>query len=135
MSAFVAVRTAVSGMCPSALFRERHYNPKIPYGIGLCGRGLQCEAPAASTVGDNMALKTIRALALSSALALPGMAHAAAASPSADYQAIVKDFFDAQWKLHPTAATATGLHNWDNQLDDVSAAAHTREVTLLKGFR
>jgi hypothetical protein len=104
----------------------------------LSSGGGWCEAPARfELVGEIMALKTIRALALCSAmLAIPAAAQAAApASATAAYQAIVKDFFDAQWKLHPTFATGTGLHTWDNQLDDVSAAAHAKEVTLLKGFR
>ncbi|MBS0274644.1 MAG: DUF885 domain-containing protein [Proteobacteria bacterium] len=81
-----------------------------------------------------MALKTIRALAFcSAALLLPAAAHAASATAS--YRAIVKDYFDAQWKLHPTAATATGLHSWDAQIDDVSAAAHAKEVTILKSLK
>jgi len=84
-----------------------------------------------------MALKTIRALAFCSAAVLASTvaAGAAPAAATASYQAIVKDYFAAQWTLHPTAATATGLHNWDNQIDDVSAAAHTKEVALLKGFK
>jgi len=87
-------------------------------------------------MGENMALKAIRALAFcSAALMLPVAAHAAATSATASYQAIVKDYFDAQWKLHPTAATSTGLHNWDDQLDDVSAAAHAKEVTILKDIK
>ncbi|HEY5336915.1 MAG TPA: DUF885 domain-containing protein [Rhizomicrobium sp.] len=81
-----------------------------------------------------MRFATIRALVLCSAaaLAISGTASAAPPSATASYQAAVKDYFDTQWKLHPTAATATGLHNWDDQIDDVSAAAHTKEVTLLK---
>ncbi|HUB84085.1 MAG TPA: hypothetical protein VL971_00215, partial [Rhizomicrobium sp.] len=80
---------------------------------------------------------TIRALILGSAAALTLMRAASAApvSATASYQAAVKDYFDAQWQLHPTAATATGLHNWDNRLDDMSAAAHAKEVTILTGLK
>ncbi|HSC60821.1 MAG TPA: DUF885 family protein, partial [Rhizomicrobium sp.] len=83
-----------------------------------------------------MALKTIRALAFcSAALAIPVAAQAAPASANASYQALVKNYFDTQWQLHPTAATATGLHNWDDRIDDVSAAAHAKEVTILKDLK
>jgi hypothetical protein len=80
-----------------------------------------------------MRLKTIRALVLCSAAALSSSAQAAPSSAS--YQDIVKAFFDAQWVAHPTFATATGLHNWDDQLDDVSGAAVTREIARLKDFK
>ena len=81
-----------------------------------------------------MRLKSIRALVLCSAaaLALSGASDAAPTSPTQSYQALVKSFFDAQWVAHPTFATGTGLHNWDDKLDDVSAAAVTREVARLK---
>ena len=79
-----------------------------------------------------MRLKTIHALALCSAAVLASPGHAAPVSATASYQATVKAFFDAQWVAHPTFATGTGLHQWDNQLDDVSAAAVTREVARLK---
>lgn len=84
-----------------------------------------------------MRFVTIRALVLGSAaaLALASAASAAPASATASYQALVKSYFDAQWKLHPTAATSTGLHNWDADLDDVSAAAHAKEVTILKDLK
>ncbi|HEY2034362.1 MAG TPA: DUF885 domain-containing protein [Rhizomicrobium sp.] len=81
-----------------------------------------------------MRLKTIHALMLCSA-ALASSAHAVPSSATASYQAVVKDYFDTQWKLHPTAATGTGLHTWDDQLDDVSAAEHAKEAALLKGFK
>ncbi|MEI9990406.1 MAG: DUF885 domain-containing protein [Rhizomicrobium sp.] len=57
---------------------------------------------------------------------------AAAAAPAATYQTVVQDYFSAQWKAHPTFATATGLHNRDGELDDVSAAAHATEIARLK---
>lgn len=83
-----------------------------------------------------MRLKTIHALAqgltFCSAAVLATSGHAAPASATASYNAIVKDYFDAQWVAHPTFATGTGLHQWDSQLDDVSAAAVTREIARLK---
>jgi hypothetical protein len=83
-----------------------------------------------------MALKTIGALAFcAAALAMPAAAQPTPASAEVSYQAIVKDYFATQWKLHPTNATAAGLHSWDDQIDDVSAAAHAQEVALLKGFK
>jgi hypothetical protein len=66
---------------------------------------------------------------------MPAAAQPTPASAEVSYQAIVKDYFATQWKLHPTNATAAGLHSWDDQIDDVSAAAHAQEVALLKGFK
>lgn len=71
-----------------------------------------------------------RFLACSAALALVFAARAHAAAPSA-YQAIVSDYFDSEWRASPTSATSAGLHDWDAQLDDVSAAAHAKEAARL----
>jgi len=71
-----------------------------------------------------------RILACSAALALVFTVKAYAASPSA-YQAVVSDYFDGEWRASPTTATSAGLHDWDAQLDDVSAPAHARETARL----
>jgi uncharacterized protein (DUF885 family) len=78
-----------------------------------------------------MAFTSIRALAFCTVavLALPV---AAEASASDDYNAIVKAYFDTQWQTHPTSATGTGVHIYDDKLDDVSAAAVTKEIAWLK---
>lgn len=81
-----------------------------------------------------MVLKPARIFAFCglAALAFAPAANAAPASATATYQAVVKDYFDAQWKAHPTAATATGLHQWDGELDDVSATTVAGEIARLK---
>ncbi|HEY1615756.1 MAG TPA: DUF885 domain-containing protein [Rhizomicrobium sp.] len=47
------------------------------------------------------------------------------------YPALVKAYFDGEWRASPTSATSAGLHDWDSQLDDVSAAAQAREIARL----
>ncbi len=79
-----------------------------------------------------MRLGTIRAFVICSMAILTWPAAADAASAATAYQAAVQDFFNAQWKAHPTFATAVGLHDWDAELDDVSAAAYAREIARLK---
>jgi hypothetical protein len=81
-----------------------------------------------------MTLKSIRAVAFCSA-AVFTMAFAASAAPpsvSAAYQGVVTSYYNALWVAHSTTATAAGLHNWDAQIDDTSAAAITAEIARLK---
>lgn len=78
-----------------------------------------------------MTLKTIRALAVcSAALAIPAAAQGASATDT--YNGIVKAYFEAQWQAHPASATATGVHQYDDRLDDVSAAGFAKEIARLK---
>jgi len=81
-----------------------------------------------------MRLKSIRALAFCSTalLAVPAAAAAAPSSATATYNAIVQGAYNAQWKANPTFATATGVHTYDAELDDVSAAAVARDIARLK---
>jgi hypothetical protein len=71
-----------------------------------------------------------RILACSAVMALFCMADASAGAPGR-YASLVKDYFDGTWRASPSLATSTGLHDWDTQLDDVSAAAHTKETAQL----
>jgi uncharacterized protein (DUF885 family) len=70
---------------------------------------------------------------LASAVLLACAGSAEAAAPDS-YPTIVKEYFDGEWRASPTTATATGLHDWDSQLDDVSAAAQSREIARLTGI-
>ena len=77
-----------------------------------------------------------RALVCSALLVLTVFARAEAAAPAdgrteAAYQALVSDYFAGEWRASPLSATANGLHDWDNQLDEVSAAAHARHALRL----
>ena len=74
-----------------------------------------------------------RLLACSAAMALFCTAQATAGAPGR-YAGLVKEYFDGSWRASPSTATSTGLHDWDNQLDDVSAAAHTRETARLSSL-
>ncbi|HWA23011.1 MAG TPA: DUF885 domain-containing protein [Caulobacterales bacterium] len=81
-----------------------------------------------------MDLKSIARLAFCSTALMTVIGGADAASPSATtgYNAIVQDYYNAQWKAHPASATSTGVHTYDADLDDVSAAAVTAEIARLK---
>ena len=67
----------------------------------------------------------LSSLALTIALGAP-----AAASP-ASFASLSKAYFAEEYAAHPTEATASGLHAGDALLDDVSAAAHTRDAARL----
>jgi hypothetical protein len=71
-----------------------------------------------------------RRLACSAALFALGMAHAQAGAPGR-FAGLVQEYFNGEWRASPVTATSTGLHDWDSQLDDVSAAAHAKELQRL----
>jgi len=51
-------------------------------------------------------------------------------SGDSQYESIAKNFFDVGFKQSPVTATATGIHDYDAQLDDLSAATITKNLTL-----
>jgi hypothetical protein len=65
---------------------------------------------------------------------LASVTAAQAAKPAAKLSALVATYYDGLWKASPVTATQAGLHAWDSQLDDVSAAAHAREAARLKSI-
>jgi uncharacterized protein (DUF885 family) len=71
-----------------------------------------------------------RPYACIAALLLWSMAHAQAGAPGR-LAGLVQEYFSGEWRASPVTATSTGLHDWDSQLDDVSAAAHAAEVQRL----
>jgi hypothetical protein len=71
-----------------------------------------------------------RPLACSAALAFLAVAHAQASVPSR-FASLVQEYFAGAWRASPVSATTTGLHDYDTQFDDVSAAGHAREVQRL----
>ena len=81
-----------------------------------------------------MRLKSITTLAFCSTAVLTsaGGVDAASIPAPAAYDTIVHDYYNSQWKAHPTSATATGVHSYDSDLGDVSAAAVAKEIAQLK---
>jgi uncharacterized protein (DUF885 family) len=71
-----------------------------------------------------------RHLACLAAIIASGMANAQAGAPGR-FAGLVQEYFNGEWRASPVSATTTGLHDWDSQLDDVSAEAHAREVQRL----
>lgn len=55
--------------------------------------------------------------------------HAAAATP---FSAFVDSYFDSLYAFSPTAATAAGFHQYDNRIDDLSAATMTGRIATLR---
>jgi len=74
-----------------------------------------------------------RLLLCSTLCAVAAVATAQAGAPGR-YDSIVKAYFDGEWQASPTTATTTGLHDWDNKLDDVSAAGHAKEAARLSSI-
>jgi uncharacterized protein (DUF885 family) len=58
-------------------------------------------------------------------------AQAAWAGAPSRFAGLVQEYYAGEFQASPTAATATGVHDYDGRLDDVSAAAHARNVTRL----
>ena len=79
-----------------------------------------------------MRLKSISILAFCSTALLTVGADAAPSAATTAYNTIVQDYFNAQWKAHPASATTTGVHTYDAELDDVSAAGVAKEIARLK---
>ena len=59
-----------------------------------------------------------------------------AAPATQEWDRLVDEFFDRYYfPFHPTAATATGLHQYDPLLEDYSRAGIEKEIRTLKEFR
>jgi uncharacterized protein (DUF885 family) len=58
-----------------------------------------------------------------------------AGSGDAAFTGLARQILDDHYARHPTAATDLGLHRFDAQLEDVSAAAVHAESQALQGFR
>lgn len=60
------------------------------------------------------------------------MAAAPAGAAVRSFTDIVKEFYDTGFRAHPSQATSSGLHLYDDKLDDVSPSAHAAEAKRLK---
>jgi uncharacterized protein (DUF885 family) len=63
-----------------------------------------------------------------------------AQNPSADgaaqtFATYTQQYFDDFFKLNPTAGTSAGLHQYDTQLEDYSAAGVEHQVSVLKAWQ
>jgi hypothetical protein len=63
-----------------------------------------------------------------SPVASPATTQAPAGASDASYAAIATGYFFDGFKESPSSATSTGVHAYDTQLDDVSAAAYARHL-------
>src|SRR5690242_13037306 len=57
------------------------------------------------------------------------------AQAAAEFPKFVDDYLNDLYSRHPSAASATGLHAWESQLDDYSSAALNDEVAAIKKFQ
>lgn len=71
-----------------------------------------------------------RLCACAAALLALSLAPAKAGAPDR-FAGLSQEYFDGEWRASPVTATTTGLHDWDAQLDDVSAAAHAKNTARL----
>src|SRR5712692_5615390 len=55
-------------------------------------------------------------------------------APSPAFAAFVDDYFSARYDWSPTEGTSQGFHQYDTKLDDLSAAAHTKRIDVLKSL-
>jgi hypothetical protein len=63
------------------------------------------------------------------------IAQTASPSPSASAASkVIDQYFDLYFQFHPSAATAAGFHQYDNQLEDYSHASSAREAQSLRDF-
>jgi uncharacterized protein (DUF885 family) len=53
------------------------------------------------------------------------------AAATAEYNAMVDQYFDAYFHFHPSEGTATGFHQYDNQLEDLSQQGRDAELSFL----
>jgi uncharacterized protein (DUF885 family) len=51
-----------------------------------------------------------------------------------DFNALVDKYFDFYFSFHPSEATAEGFHQYDQKLEDYSAAAHAQQIRGLKEY-
>src|SRR5579864_3450105 len=56
--------------------------------------------------------------------------------PKADLASMADRYFDEYYfKYNPTAGTADGFHQYDDQLEDYSRASIDKQIALLKKFK
>src|ERR1017187_8243748 len=53
------------------------------------------------------------------------------AAATAEYNAVVDQYFDAYFHFHPSEGTAAGFHQYDNQLEDLSQQGRDAELSFL----
>lgn len=77
-----------------------------------------------------MKLGALVALAL--IVSLSAAPHSMAATSSADqvYEALAQSYFMQNFRANPSQATAAGIHDYDRQLDDLSAAHFAAQLAL-----
>ncbi len=71
-----------------------------------------------------------RLFALTACLALASATASWAGAPNR-FAGLVQEYYNGEFLASPSEATATGMHDYDDRLDDVSAAAHAKNVTRL----
>jgi uncharacterized protein (DUF885 family) len=64
-----------------------------------------------------------------------GSDRAVAAEAASRFAAFVDDYFDAYFLWKPSEGTAAGLHQYDDKLEDASAAATTRRIATVKSLQ
>ena len=56
------------------------------------------------------------------------------AQTTPNWDALVDRFFDAYFHFNPSAATSAGFHEYDDRLEDLSAASTRNYIAAMRGF-
>src|SRR5258706_1679406 len=79
-------------------------------------------------------MRLLSAICLAFSLVLPAV-QAFAQSDDQTFDELSADFLKGYFAANPISATGIGVHDYDNVLDDIGAAALDKEVARLKSFK
>ena len=100
-----------------------------------------CHSKPSHSTDSNPAMTTLSFTFRSAVPALLLWSVSAFAAPAADeanaaFMHLADDYFDQYYfPTNPTAATPTGLHQYDDKLEDYSRAAIDKQIATLKDWK
>jgi len=82
-----------------------------------------------------MTIRTLATLLFTVLIAVPGRSqHLSADGAPQTFHFLAEQYFDDYFRFNPTAGTAAGLHQYDTELEDYSAASTAAEIAWLHGI-
>ena len=83
----------------------------------------------------NIVRRLLAGIALVGLIGAAPAASQPSSSADAHFEALAHEFFYSGFKMSPVTATAVGVHTYDAQLDDMSAASIARQIAFAKGYQ
>jgi uncharacterized protein (DUF885 family) len=80
-------------------------------------------------------MNVLRCVLLGCCLSAVAFGSGCGEKPPVAFDRLVDEFIDGYFAAHPVTATATGAHQFDAELDDLSPEAVAAEIARLKDFR